>query len=157
LKRPFIRQILNSTLYYLIGFFITWLVYKLSGIPYAHGLNFYHLVGLLVLLGGLIWLIITIAGLFTKDKQLGTLLIHTLVIGGFVTSFIFENSKESESGITDPESIITIYKDSSTNSASIVNGNGDTLYLKKGDTVLIDKFGTDTSKQNIAHSPDSLR
>ena len=149
MKRPFIRQVLNSTLYYLIGFFITWLVYKLSGTPYAHGPNLFHIVGLLVLLGGLIWLIITIAGLFTKDKQLGTLLIHTLVIGGFVTSFLLELSKESESSITDPESIITINKDSSTNSASIVNGNGDTLFLKKGDTVLIDKVGTDTSKRNI--------
>ena len=153
MKRPFIRQVLNSTLYYLIGFFITWLVYKLSGTPYPHGLNLFHLVGLLVLLGGLIWLIITIAGLFTKDKQLGTLLIHTLVIGGFVTSFIYEVSKESSSGITDPESIITINKDSSTNSASIVNGNGDTLYLQQSDTVLIDKVGTDTSKRNIEQSP----
>jgi hypothetical protein len=139
LKRPFIRQILSSSLYYFIGFFIVWLVYKLSGTPYAHGPNLFHLVGLLVLLGGIVWLIKAIASQFTKDKQVGALLIHTLVIGGFVTAFIFEISKESDIGITDPESILTINKDTSTNSASIVNGNGD--------TILIDKVGTDTSKQ----------
>ena len=146
MKKLFIRQIIFSILYYLIGFLITWIVYKLSGTPYAHGPNLFHLVGLVVLLGGLVWLLKAIASLFTKDKQFGTLLVHTLVLGGIVISFILEISKDSDVDISDPESIITIHKDTVTNSASIVNGNGDTLYLKRGESVLIDKVGKDTSK-----------
>lgn len=130
-----------------MGFFITWLVYKLSGTPYAHGPNLFQLVGLLVLLGGLVWLIKAIVSLFTNDKKIGTLLIHTLALGGIVISFILETSKESDTNISVPESIITISKDTSTNSASIVNGNGDTLYFEKSDSVLIDKVGNDTNKQ----------
>jgi hypothetical protein len=147
LKKPLIRQIVISTLYYAIGFFITWLVYKLSGTPYAHGPNLFHLVGLLVILGGIVWLIKAIVSLFTKNRQLGTLLIHTLVLGGIVLSFILEDSKESDIDISVPESIITISNDTSTRSATIVNGNGDTLYFKKGDSVRIDKVGDDTSRQ----------
>ena len=147
MKKPLIRQIVISTLYYVIGFFITWLVYKLSGTPYAHGPNLFHLVGLLVLLGGIFWLIKAIVSLFAKNRQLGTLLIHTLVLGGIVLLFIHEDSKESDIDIRVPESIITISKDTLTRSASIVNGNGDTLYFNKGDSVRIDKVGDDTSIQ----------
>ena len=147
MRKPLIRQIVISTLYYAIGFFITWLVYKLSGTPYAHGPNLFHLVGLIVLLGGIVWFIKAIVSLFTKNRQLGTLLVHTLVLGSIVFSFILEDSKESDTDISVPESIITISNDTSTLSASIVNGNGDTLYFKKGDSVRIDKIRNDTSKQ----------
>ena len=85
--------------------------------------------------------------MFAKNRQLGTLLIHTLVLGGIVLLFIHEDSKESDIDIRVPESIITISKDTLTRSASIVNGNGDTLYFNKGDSVRIDKVGDDTSIQ----------
>ena len=147
MKKPLIRQIVISTLYYVIGFFITWLVYKLSGTPYAHGPNLFHLVGLLVLLGGIVWLIKAIVSLFTKNRHLGTLLIHTLVLGSIVLLFILEDSKESDIVIRVPESILTISKDTSKRSASIVNGNGDTLYFNKGDSVKVDKVGDDFSRQ----------
>lgn len=149
MKRHFVRQIVKATLYYIIGFFITWLVYKLSGTPYAHGLNPFHLVGLLVLLGGFIWAITAIASIFTANKQIGTLLIHTIVIGGLITTFILEIRSEFElNETTNPESIITINTDSITNSSSIINEKGDTLLLKKGDTTLIDKLGVDPNKKD---------
>lgn len=147
MKKPLIRQIVISTLYYAIGFFITLLVYKLSGTPYAHGPNLFHLVGLLVILGGIVWFIKAIVSLFTKNRELGTLLIHTIVLGGIFLSFILEDSKESDIDISVPESIITINNDTSTRSASIVNGNGDTLYFKKGDSVRINYVEDDTSRQ----------
>ena len=45
---------------------------------------------------------------------------------------------------TEPADIITINKDSTTKTSSIVNGNGDTLFSLKGDSVLIDKIKSDT-------------
>ena len=45
---------------------------------------------------------------------------------------------------TDPKSIITINKNDKSNEASIVDGNGDTLFLKKGNKILIDKIPKDS-------------
>lgn len=71
-----------------------------------------------------------------------------LIIGGIVISLMFDISKESDIDISESESLITINKDTSTNSGSIVNGKGDTLYLIRNDSVLIDKVGKDTTKIN---------
>jgi len=70
------------------------------------------------------------------------------MLGGIAISFIAEISKESDIDSSDPESIITINKDTLTNSGFIVNGNGDTLYLKRGDSVLVNEIGTDTIEQD---------
>lgn len=69
------------------------------------------------------------------------------MLGSIVLLFILEDSKESDIVIRVPESILTISKDTSKRSASIVNGNGDTLYFNKGDSVKVDKVGDDSSRQ----------
>lgn len=77
MKKPFTRQIIQATLYYAIGCFVTWLVYVLSGTPYPHGLNAYHLIGLLVIAGGIVWTL----------KAVGSTLMGKNELGHFVGSF----------------------------------------------------------------------
>jgi hypothetical protein len=45
---------------------------------------------------------------------------------------------------TDSSDIITISKDTATKVSLIMTGNGDTLYALKGNSILIDRIGSDT-------------
>jgi hypothetical protein len=146
MKKLIVKHLLKAVLYYLIGFFITWLVYKLSGTPYAHGPNLYHLVGLLVLFIGLVLAILAITSLNKKQGHVGALLIHILVIGGFILRFMHEVNKESTVGVTTkPEDILTINKDTVNKTGSLINGAGDTIFYIKNDSVLIDKINADST------------
>jgi hypothetical protein len=146
MKKPIVIHSLKAVVYYLIGFFITWLVYKLSGTPYAHGPNLYHLVGLLILFIGLVLAVLTITSLNKKQGHIGALLIHILVIGGFILRFVYEISKESTVGVaTKPEDILTINKDTVNKTGSLINGVGDTIFYIKNDSVLIDRINADST------------
>ena len=96
-----------------------------------------------MLLGGVIWIVYCLIRLLYNgyDKiNLGSLIVNLIVISGAVIYFSIEINKETGAEtITNKEDIITIYKDSSTNSAMVVNGLGDTLILKVGDSTIIDK------------------
>lgn len=73
--------------------------------------------------------------------NLGILLVHSIVLGSIILSFLFENLKESkESSIQPKESLLTISKDTLNNSFSAINENGETLYLKSNDSVFINKI-----------------
>jgi hypothetical protein len=146
MKKPIVIHSLKAVAYYVVGFFITWLVYKLSGTPYAHGPNLYHLVGLLVLFIGLVLGVLAIASLNKKKGHIGALLIHVLVIGGFVLWLAYEVNKESTVDVTTkPEDILTINKDTVNKTGSLINGAGDTIFYIKNDSVLIDKIKSDST------------
>lgn len=75
----------------------------------------------------------------------GMFAVHVVVtITVVLYVFIDIRSEDVTEYKTDPGDIITINKDQATNTSSIVNGNGDTLYSMKGDSVLIDKTKGDT-------------
>jgi hypothetical protein len=146
MKKLIVLHSLKALAYYLIGFFITWLVYKLSGTPYAHRPNLYHLVGLLVLFIGLVLSVLAIASLSKKQGHIGALLIHILVIGGSILRFVFEVNRESTVNVTTkPEDILTINKDTVNKTGSLINGAGDTMFYIKNDSVLIDRINTDST------------
>jgi hypothetical protein len=147
MEKPIVIHSLRAVVYYLIGFSITWLVYKLSGTTYAHGPNLYHLVGLLVLFIGLVLAIVAITSLNKKQGHIGALLIHVLVIGGFIVMFVYKVNKESTADtLTKPEDILTINKDTSNNSGSVINGAGDTLFYEKNDSIFINKINDSTNQ-----------
>lgn len=80
--------------------------------------------------------------MFNKhDKEsLGSLIVNVAVVASVVTYFLFEINKEAISETTDNKAdIITINQDTSTNNSSIVDGLGDTILLKVGDSTIIDK------------------
>jgi hypothetical protein len=146
MEKPIVIHSLRAVVYYLIGFSITWLVYKLSSTPYAHGPNLYHLVGLLVLFIGLILAVLAITSLNKKQGHIGALLIHVLVIGGFILRFVYEVNKESTVDVTTKsEDILTINKDTINKTGSVINGAGDTIFYTKNDSVLIDRINADST------------
>lgn len=117
----------------------------LSGTPYAHGLNLFHLVGFFVLAGGLVWSLKAIASLHKREGHGGALIVHTIIIGGFLLMFLYELNKESDLDYKPrPEDVITIYKDTVNNSSSIINGVGDTLYFQRNDSTLVNKIDTNS-------------
>jgi hypothetical protein len=151
LQKPTLRHAFYAIAYYLLGFLLTCIIYKLSGTPYPHGPNLFHIVGFLVLLGGVVWLITCFATLYKKQGHIGALIVHLLVFGGIALSIAYEINREPDLD-TDigpkQEDTFTIYKDTLSNQFSIVDGKGDTLYLKSNDSTVIDKLRMDTIKGN---------
>ena len=139
----FTKGLIRTISYYAVGFASVYLSYVIFGHQYIHGPGLHHLIGFLVLLGGVIWIVYSLIRLLYNgyDKiNLGSLIVNLIVISGAVIYFSIEINKETGAEtITNKEDIITIYKDSSTNSATVVNGLGDTLILKVGDSTIIDK------------------
>ena len=140
---PFSKGIIKATIFYANAVFLTWLIYQIFGHTYIHGPGLHHVLGFLALAGGSIWMIIGIVRLILnkRNKQnIGSLIVNIVVVSSITIYFIIEINKETVvDNSTNKADIITINKDSSTNSSSIVNGLGDTLYLKVGDSVIIDK------------------
>jgi hypothetical protein len=81
--------------------------------------------------------------------NLASLLVNIIILSASIISFaIVINKKTGTETITNKEDIITIYKDSGSKSASVVNGLGDTLLLKAGDSVIIDKIREEPRNSN---------
>ena len=140
---PFSKGLTKAAIYYAIAFTLTWLTYHIWGHAYIHGPGLHHLIAFLALIGGAIW---TLRGLFRlifhkHDKEnLGSLIINVVVVASVVTYFLIEINKENVAGTTDNKAdIITINRDTRTNSSSMVDGLGDTILLKVGDSTIIDK------------------
>jgi hypothetical protein len=140
---PFSKGLIKAAIYYAVAFFLTWLVYQIVGHTYIHGPGLHHILGFLALAGGAIWMIVGIVRLVLNkqdNQNIGSLIVNIVVVSSIAIYFIIEINKEPvvDSSPNNAD-IITVNKDSSTNSSSIVNGLGDTLYLKVGDSVYIDK------------------
>ena len=130
--------------YYAIGLLTAWLTYTIFGWNYRHAPGLHHIVAFLFLLGGAGWtlyyFILTLTGLKSKVK-FGIFTVHIVIILAVVLYLVIDIRSEDVTEFkTDPADIITINKDTATKTSSIVNGDGDTLYSVKGDSVLIDKI-----------------
>jgi hypothetical protein len=139
----FSKGLTKAAIYYAIAFFLSWLTYQIWGHAYIHGPGLHHLIAFLALIGGAIWIL---RGLFRlifnkHDKEnLGTLIVNVVVVASVVTYFLIEINKETVAEtITNKHDIITIQQDSGTKSSSIIDGLGDTILLKVGDSTIIDK------------------
>lgn len=142
MKNKFLLGFLKGILYYAIGFIIAWFTFLIFGWGYIHTPGLHHIVGFLFLIGGIGWTIYYLAVLLTGLKSkinFGILTAHVVTILSVILYFIVSISTDEVTNTkTDPKDIITIIKDEKTNEASIVNGYGDTLYSKKGDSIFID-------------------
>jgi hypothetical protein len=149
LKTNFIKGIFKGLLYYAIGFILAWLTYLIFGWEYKHAPGLHHIIGILFLLGGAGWTLYNFVLLMTGLKSkvnFGILTIHITTIFAVVLFIAISISTDDVTETkTDPKSIITINKNDRSNEASIVDGNGDTLFSKKGDTILIDNIPKDST------------
>ena len=139
----FTTGLLKTLAYYLGGFILAWLTYKVFGWEYIHAPGLHHFVGFLFLFGGAAWLIYSIGLIIAGKKERinnGTLTVHSLAIIFVVAFIVFTVRQENKKSIqTDPSEVLIIDTDSSDKSI-LTNGKGDTLYVKEGDSVLIDRI-----------------
>ena len=146
---PFTKGLIRTVCYYAVGTALVYVSYLIFGYKYIHGPGIHHLIGFIVLLGGALWAVSSLINLIINkhDKvNLATLLMNIIVVGTIITFFVIDINRNTDSGTTfNQQDIITINKDSASNSASIVNGLGDTLFLKVGDSIIIDQT-TDAAK-----------
>lgn len=139
----FSKGLIRAVIYYAVAFSLTWLTYQIWGHTYIHGPGLHHLIGFLALVGGAIWIIVGVIKLLLNKqnkRNIGSLIINVIVVTSVVTYFMFDINRETASETTTNKAdIITINQDTSTNSSSIVDGLGDTILLKVGDSTIIDK------------------
>lgn len=140
----FKKGIYKALAYYAAGFLIALTAYWIVGWEYKHAPGLHHLVGLLFLSGGALWigynLILLLAGSRSK-VNLGALTVHSTVVGAFILYLVISiNSDPVSDEVTDKTDILTVRKDSLTRTALVVNGLGDTLFLEVNDSVLTDKI-----------------
>jgi hypothetical protein len=84
------RQILEPVLFYLTGFTLSWVVFKMTPRPYAHGLDFYSAIAFLTFFIGVIWAIKNaIQFLFSKGYP-WTLAVHLFVLGTILIGLYIE-------------------------------------------------------------------
>lgn len=70
----------------------------------------------------------------------GFFLIHLITLSGVSTYMLYSiYSVDKVEFQTNPKDILTITKSDSLGNSSIINGSGDTLFLRNDDTILIDK------------------
>jgi hypothetical protein len=139
-KKGFTRTIK----YYAIGFALVYLSYLAFGHQYIHGPGLHHIVGLFILLGGAGWIVYNIIRLIYNkgDKgNVGSLIMNIVVISGVTIYLTVDANKNTGAAtVTNKADMKTIIynKDSNANSVSVINGLGDTLFSKVGDSILID-------------------
>ncbi len=139
----------GGILYYLIAAASICSSYFLFGNDYGHVPGPYFLIGILFLLGGTGWmfyyLVLLLSG-YKAKVNFGVLTIHIVVIFSVILLVWIDRSISDVAEYkTNPADILTISQDVLKNTSSIVDGKGDTLYSKKGDSILINKLTTDTN------------
>ena len=147
LKSKFLYGLGKGFLYYALGSILTWFTYAIFGWHYMHAPGLFHIVAFLFLLGGSVWslyyLILLLIG--SKSKvNFGILTIHIIVILSLVIGVFFEIKKDYTDSNTieyDADKAATIKVNKDKDITLILNGNGDTLYFKKGDSLLIEASG----------------
>jgi hypothetical protein len=144
LAKQFSKGLIKAAIYYLVAVLVTWLTYKVWGHDYIHGPGLHHIVGFLALVGGVFWIVAGAAELFLNrqnKRNIGTLTVNVVVIASVVTYFMISFNEETGSSIQENKAdMLTITVDSVTNSISAVDGLGDTVMHKVGDSTLVNKF-----------------
>ena len=140
---------IRGLLYYAIGLVAAWLTYIIFGWEYAHGPGLHHIVAVLFLLSGAVWtvyyFILILTGLISK-VNFGLFAVHVVMLLTVVLYVVIGiRSEEMSEYKSNPEDIITINRDTATKTASVVNGYGDTVFLMRKDSVLIDRVKSDTA------------
>jgi hypothetical protein len=88
LKTLYIRKAVPVVLYYIAGYFLTWLVSELEKPHYAHGPNLFHLIALLFFAGGFLWAITNSLQVYAGKREYAlSLLVNLCVIGGILLYF----------------------------------------------------------------------
>jgi membrane-bound ClpP family serine protease len=132
----------QAALYYAVGFSIAGLAHLIIGQGYIHGPGVIHVIGFLVILGGAFLLIRNLIHYYTgriDELNFGSIVMHLLIIGGF-TLFIgimIYKVKNPDSTIEAKSNFRIINSNGDT--SLVLNEFGDTLFLKIGDSVLLDK------------------
>lgn len=91
------------------------------------------------------YLVLLLSG-YKAKVNFGVLTIHIVVIFSVILLVWIDRSISDVAEYkTNPADILTISQDVLKNTSSIVDGKGDTLYSKKGDSILINKLTTDTN------------
>lgn len=135
----------KGLLYYAIAAIVSWVSYLIYGWSYKHAPAVYHFVLFLFLLGGLAWTIyyaaLFLAGSRTKINY-GILIIHLIILLTVSASLIMMiySSDETDIKTTNPKDAITIIKNDTAKQIILKDGNGDTVYLQKKDSVYLNKF-----------------
>ena len=72
--------------------------------------------------------------------NLGSLIVNVVVVFSVIVYFAVDFNEEDEAvESTNKTDIITIHRDTNMNSSSIVDGFGDTILQKVGDSIIVDK------------------
>jgi len=144
LKSNFIYGIGKGFLYYVLGVTLTWLTYVIFGWHYMHAPGLFHIVAFLFFLGGIFWAFYYFVLLLIGNKSkvnFGVLTIHIIVILSVIIIFYVGVKKIQEVDVleydADKAATMMINKDTTL----VLNVNGDTLYFKKGDSILIKASG----------------
>jgi hypothetical protein len=149
LKNKLNKGVLNRLLFYGGGFILAYTVYLIFGWDYIHAPGFHHIIGLLFLVGGVVFLLRDLVFLVAgkRDKvDFGFLLINGIILASIlVYLFIEANGNNVTETKQDAKDIITITTRDSSGFSSLIDGNEDTLYLRNDVSVLIDT----TSKESI--------
>ncbi len=139
MKRPFAKGMIIVMSYYIIGFFIAYLTSFIPGANYGHGPGLHHLVGFLVLCGGVIWLLYSLVRVLIKRHDhlnVASLILHFIVIGGIILSLSNLFNKETEdNGLMQEAEIKTVFYDSSFNKRGVINSAGDTTIITRSDSI----------------------
>ncbi len=137
------KGLIYTVLYYLIGLFISYIIYLIYGWEYIHAPGYHHMTFILFLFGGVFWSLVNIIQIAKTKKRIHkqSLLIHGLIIGGIVSVLIttvkLSNIENHELNTNKDNSFATISKQ---DSSIIIVEKNDTIYWKIKDSVLIDKM-----------------
>lgn len=150
LKSKFVKGLMKGLLYYASGSILVYVVYLIFGWEYIHAPGFHHIIGFLFFVGGVVFLLRNLVFLVAGKREkidFGFLLINVITLASVIIYFSVDirNSNVADEYKTDPKDIITINTRDSAGASSMVNGNGDTLYLRNDDSVLINKISKDSN------------
>ena len=143
MKNIILKGIIKGLLYYGVGFLLAWVCYLIFGWEYIHAPGLHHLIGFLFLVGGLVFCLYYLILIVTRQREkvnYGFFLVHLTTLSSIIAYMIYSiYSVDKVESQTNPKNILTITKSDSLGNSSIIDGSGDTLYLRNDDTILIDK------------------
>jgi hypothetical protein len=95
LKAQYFKKAIPTILYYAMRFLITWLVAILERPHYAHGPNFFHLIGFTVFVGGVLWTLIILLQVLSRKKEYVLAFgIHLGVISTILVLLFYDVNKQ---------------------------------------------------------------
>ncbi|RPD50864.1 hypothetical protein [Paracnuella aquatica] len=89
MKAIYLRKAFPTILYYFAGYVLTWIVSELERPHYAHGPNFFHLIALLFLVGGLLWAVTNFLQVYAGKKEYMLSLAVNLLVVTSILIYVF--------------------------------------------------------------------